>query len=194
MAKSVLDDFIARPDAREHHAVTVRAPADLVYRTAIGFDFQSIPLVRAIFWSREKLMGARSEPRQPRAFIEEARAIGWGCLVEHPGELFVAGAVCQPWLADVTFRSVPADRFARFAEPDQVKIAWTLEALPLGPARSRLVTETRAAATDTVARAKFMSYWRWARFGIYSIRWLVLPAIKHQAEANWRDTAARSVS
>ena len=58
-----LDAFILRPDARERFALTVRAPADVVFRTACDFDFQSIPLVRAIFWLRAKLMRSEMKPR-----------------------------------------------------------------------------------------------------------------------------------
>ena len=48
------------------------------------------------------------------------------------------------------------------------------------------VAETRAVATDDVARSRFMAYWRWARFGIVTIRWLLLPGIRDQAEARSR--------
>ena len=90
--------------------------------------------------------------------------------------------MCQPWLADVKFRAVPTDQFAGFAEPDLVKIAWTLQARSLGPSLTELSSETRVAATDDAARRRFLAYWRWARVGIYSIRWLLLPAIRSKAE------------
>ena len=70
--------------------------------------------------------------------------MGWGRLEEEPGRRFVAGAVCEPWNADVVFRPVSPGGFASFAEPELVKIAWTLEADPLGPERTRLASETRA--------------------------------------------------
>jgi hypothetical protein len=182
---AALDPFIPHPDVRERHVTTVRAPARLVFDVACGFDLQSIPLVRAIFRLRERLMGIEGVPRQPRGFIKESRELGWGCLIDQPGELFAAGAVCQPWRANVTFTPVPADRFAEFAEPDQVKIVWTLEAEPLGPELTRFATETRAVATDAQARAKFRRYWRWARFGVVPIRWLLLAGVRRRAEARW---------
>jgi hypothetical protein len=177
-----LDAFIPVADARERYALTVRAPAPLVYQLAHDFDMQSVPLVRGIFRLREGLMGSHAGTRVPRGIVEETRALGWGCLLERPGELFIGGAVCQPWLADVVFRSVPADQFATFAEPGQVRIAWTLEAHPISPILTELVYETRVAATDEAARRRFLSYWRWARVGIYTIRWLLLPAIRREAE------------
>ncbi len=149
---------------------------------------QSVPLVRAIFWLRGKLMRATPAARTPLGFVDEMLALGWGRLGEEPGELFVAGAVCQPWLANVTFTPVPSDRFRAFAEPNQVKITWTLEARSRGEALTELATETRAVATDPEARRRFVGYWRWARMGIVPIRWLLLRAIRREAEWRWRQS------
>jgi len=170
-------------DVRERHAVTVRAPGPLVYEVARAFDVQSLPLVQALFWLRGRFMGSRPAPRMTQGFIEETRALGWECLLERPGELYVSGAACRPWLADVTFEGIPAARFATFAQPDRVKIAWTIECHAQGPALTELASETRALATDGEARRRFLQYWSWARFGIVSIRWLLLPAIRRRAEA-----------
>ena len=60
------------------------------------------------------------------------------------------------------------------------------ETSAIDEARTRLATETRAVATDPAARERFLRYWRWARFGILPIRWLLLPAIRRQAEAEWK--------
>ena len=181
-----LDAFIPRPDVRERHEVVVDAPAALVFATAADFDMQSIGLVRAIFGMRERILRARTVERKPQGLLAEMQALGWACLERREGELFVAGAACQPWLADVVFKPVPGERFAGWDEPEHVKIAWTVEAMALAPERTRLTTETRAVATDAAARARFRHYWRWARFGIVPIRWLLLPAIRRQAEARWR--------
>ncbi len=188
---SPLDAFIPHPDVRERHAATVRASAEFVFDVARQFDMQSIPAVRAIFWLRGPFMGAKPRPRQPKGLIDETRELGWGCLADEPGRLFVAGAVCQPWQADVVFTPLPATQFAAYGEPDHVKIAWTLEAEPLAQSLTRLTSETRAVATDGRARVAFLRYWRWARFGIVMIRWLLLPAIRRRAEAQWRLRAAK---
>lgn len=182
-----LDRFMPRPDIRERHEGLIRAPADLVFDVAMHFDLQSIPLVRAIFWLRGKLMGAApAGPRVPQGFIAEVMGLGWGVLGLRQGREIVMGAAVQPWKADVRFRAIPPEQFAEFAEPDLVKIAWTLEAEPLGHAVSRFASETRAVATDDAARARFLRYWRWARFGIVAIRWLMLPAVRREAERRFR--------
>jgi hypothetical protein len=181
-----LDSFLPAPDARERFAVTVKAPPDVVYDVAAGFDMQSVGLIRTILRARERFLGSQPQERPAKTLLAEMESLGWGCLVSRPGELFVAGAVCQPWLADVVFTPVPAAEFAGYAVPGQVKIAWTLETSETEAGGTRLATETRAAATDDQARARFRRYWRWARFGIFPIRWLLLPAIRSAAEQRWR--------
>lgn len=187
-APAPLDRFIPQPDVRERFEIVIAAPADLVMQTAVDFDMQSLPLVKAIFRLREKFMRATpAAPRKPQGIVAETRALGWGLLLETPGRLIACGATCQPWLADVTFTPIAPERFASYAEPDQVKIAWTLEAEPLGPATTRFAQETRAVATDQAARLKFRHYWRWARFGIVAIRLLMLPAVRRAAQRRWSE-------
>jgi hypothetical protein len=188
---AVLDPFIPRPDARERQEMTVRAPPGLVLETARDFDLQSLPLVRAIFRLRAVAMGAGpAAGRRPQGMIAELLGIGWERLAEAPGRFFVAGAACQPWLADVVFEPITAQRFAAHAEPDRVKIAWSLEAEPLGPALTLFATETRVVATDEPARRKFRRYWRRVRIGVLAIRWLLLQAVRRRAERRWRATSA----
>jgi hypothetical protein len=186
MKPALLDRFIPTPDVRERFETTIRAPADVVMQVAADFDMQSIPAVRAIIRLREALLGARkSVPRRPQGILEETKSLGWGVLDEQPGRFVICGARCQPWLADVTFSALSAQEFASYAAPDQVKIAWTLEADPVGEEETSFAQETRAVATDAEARRRFRRYWRWARFGIVAIRLLILPAIRREAERRW---------
>ena len=101
------------------------------------------------------------------------------------------GAVTQPWMADVVFRPLPPEEFAAFRDPDYVKIVWTLRADPVGPAESVFRTETRAVATDSVARAKFRRYWSLLSPGIILIRWASLGQLKADAERRARDARFR---
>ncbi|HTK31460.1 MAG TPA: hypothetical protein VL332_05805 [Candidatus Saccharimonadaceae bacterium] len=157
-----------------------------------NFDFQSLTGVRGLIWLRERLLRApRTTTRQPMGLLAETGKTGWGVLADEPGRVIVRGAVCQPWRADVVFTPIPPERFAAYAEPDLVKIAWTLEAEALGPETTRFAHETRAVATDAAARAKFMRYWRWARFGIVGIRLLLMPAIRRAAERRWSGRTSR---
>lgn len=181
-----LDRFVPAPDVRERFHTTVDAPADVVMAAAAEIDLQGLPAVRSVFRLREILMRApAAPPREPQGLLAETRALGWGLLEKVPGRLVVCGAWCRPWEAEVGFTPIPPESFAAYAEPGRVKVAWTLEAEPLGPARTRFSHETRAVATDAEARARFRRYWRWARFGIVGIRLLLLPAIRRDAERRW---------
>jgi hypothetical protein len=182
-----LDRFLSAPDIRERHQVVVRAPAEIAYREAVALDLESLVLVRAILRGREILMGSKpAGPSEHKGFVEKMRSMGWGLLVEEAGRLYVSGASCQPWLADVVFSPLGPDTFAAYDEPDRVKIVWSIEAVPRGPEESLLATETRAAGTDEEARRKFLPYFRRMRPGILAIRWLLLSAIRRRAEAAWR--------
>lgn len=193
--RPLLDRFIPHPDVRERFETVIRAPPALVMEVAADFDMQSVPLVKAIFWLREKGMRAGgATPRRPQGILQETAALGWGRLAEQPGRYVICGARCQPWLANVTFSAIAAADFATYAEPAQVKIAWTLEAEELGPALTRFAQETRAVATDEYTRKRFTNYWRWARFGIIAIRLLMLPAIRRSAERRWKTAGAVSGS
>jgi hypothetical protein len=152
----LLDRFIPDAAVQGRHETVVRAPAPLVLETARMFDLRSMLLVRAIFWLRAKILGAKAAATDwSSGFVQELLGMGWGILAEKRNRWFVAGAVCRPWLADVIFTPIPLSHFAAYSEPDQVKIIWTLEVEPLGEARSRFATETRAVATDAQAQAKF---------------------------------------
>lgn len=186
MEPALLDRFVPMPDIRERFETTIRAPASVVMHVAENFDMQSLRTVRAIFWLREALLGAkRHPPRRPQGILEETKALGWGVLDERPGRAVVCGARCQPWLADVRFSALGAREFASWSEPDQVKIAWTLEAEEIARDVTGFAQETRAVATDADARRKFLRYWRWARFGIIAVRLLMLPAIRRASEQRW---------
>lgn len=183
---ALLDRFVPVADVRGRHAITIHAPAALVMSVARGFQIESVWVVRTLFCLRARLMGQPTPPAAHRAgLIEQMLSIGWQRLAEEPAHYFVAGAACRPWEVQPGFAPVVGE-FAAFAEPDQVKIAWTLEATEFKPELTRFATETRVAATDEQARAKFRRYWRKFGAGIVLIRLILLPAVRRRAEKLWR--------
>ena len=49
---------------------------------------QSLKLVRAIFWLREKFTrSSGAGPRKPQGIVDETRSLGWGLLAGEPGRL-----------------------------------------------------------------------------------------------------------
>jgi hypothetical protein len=169
-------------DVVERHRVAVAAPAALTLAVAKTIDMYDSAIVRAIVKTRALALGAEPDdrPRMP-GLLAEMRAIGWGVLAETAQET-VCGAVTRPWEANVRFRALPPDEFARFNEPDYVKIAWTLRADAVGDAASIFRTETRVLPTDAAARAKFRRYWAFIAPGTLVIRQMLLTPIKRDAE------------
>jgi hypothetical protein len=183
-ADPLLDRFIPE---YERHRVRVSAPADITLAAAAETDLQDSALVRAIFRTRELVLGAEPDAAsRPSGLLAQTTSLGWVVLAETPGREIVVGAVTQPWKANVVFRGIPAESFASFNEPDYVKIVWNLRADPISAHESIFRTETRATTTDAEARRKFR--WYWARFsaGIALIRRLTLGPVKAAAERRVR--------
>jgi hypothetical protein len=161
-----------------------------VFQVAQNFDLQSIPAVHAIFRLREILFGLKGTDRPgPRGLVAEMKTLGWGTLTLRPGRELVMGSVTQPWFGEVKFRTVAPEQFASFAEPDFVKIAWTLEAHPLDAALTLFRTQTRVEATDEDARRKFLRYWLKFGIGIRLIRLFANRAVRRTAEQRVHGTS-----
>lgn len=178
-----LNRFMPVYEVVERHHVRIDAPAAFVFAAASEQELQQSAITRAIFKTRELVLGATpDEMRRPRGLVAFCRSLGWGVLAEVPDREIVMGAVTQLWMADVVFRAIPPDRFAQFNEPGYVKIVWTLRADPVGERQSIFRTETRVATTDAAARARFRCYWAFASPGITMIRWLSLNPLRREAE------------
>jgi hypothetical protein len=119
-----------------------------------------------------------------RGILEFTQSLGWCPLAYIESREIVMGAVTRPWSRHVVFRPVEPDHFLAFAEPDYVKIAWTIRVDPLNSQASVFRHETRAVATDAAARRKFRTYWAFFSPGITLIRWLLLGQLWTKARGN----------
>jgi hypothetical protein len=183
---ALLDTFMRDYEVCERHKVAVAAPADVTLAAAKELEFDSSRIIRAIFRARELILRARSDATvRPRGLFEWAKSLGWGVLAETEHEI-VMGGVTKPWEANPVFRALPPEEFAGFAEPDFVKIAFTLRACAQRDGSSVFRTETRVIATDPGARKKFRLYWSFLSPGIILIREAMLPGLKAAAERRWR--------
>ena len=186
--------FIPKPYVRDHHEIVIAAPADLVFFDATRLNLQRLPLVRAIFQIRAWLMRDTIEPPvKPLGIVADMMVLGWGLLAHTPCRSIVMGAATRPWTRNVTFRTIPSHEFAAFAEPDYIKIVWTLEADPIGPERTRFRTETRVEPTDEAARRKFFWYWMAFGLGIRFIRWSLLRELRRKALRHHHESAHRTM-
>ena len=189
---ALLDHVMPTYEIVERHRVRVAAPAEVTFAVAAEMDLQQSRVVRSIFKGRELLLGSKAEDKnRPRGIIAFMKSLGWEVLAETPGREIVMGAVTQPWEADVVFRGLPAEAFAAFRDPGYVKIAWTVRADPAGEGQSIFRTETRAVATDPVARLRFRRYWSFVSPGIILIRRAMLAPVRTEAERRARDSQDR---
>jgi hypothetical protein len=188
--ESLLDAFMPDPEVAIRHARRVNAPADVTFDVACRSDIGASPIVKALFKTRELIVGRPPETIVPTGtLVEQLRAFGWVILAEVPGREIVFGAVTQPWRADATFRSVAPDDFASFNEAGYVKIAWTLRTDPAGPLACTVRSDTRVATTDDASRRTFRRYWAAFLPGIKLIRVVMLQHIKWAAEQEAADAA-----
>ena len=109
----LIDRFMPLADVSERHETLVQAPADVVFDVAQHFDLQSIPIIRAIFWLRAKILGAA------RARDRPGRAGALPALLAH-----LRGWDCADPLAAVAggasgFGASGADRFRRIVQARQ---------------------------------------------------------------------------
>lgn len=183
-ADPLLDQFMPIYEIVELHQIQVSAPADLTFSAAKEQDLLDSPVIRAIFKTRELVLGSTPNDRvaQTRGLLPMVLSLGWGVLGEIPGREIVLGAVTRPWEANVVFRAVPPADFAAFNEPDNVKIVWNLRVDAISANQSIFRTEARAVATDAVARAKFRRYWAFVSPGVAVIRKMSLKPVKADAE------------
>ena len=186
----MLDRFMPAYDVVERHHVFVSAPAAVTLDVARRQDLSSSPIVRAVFKGRELILGGTPDDHErPSGLVDHMLSLGWLVLDESPGREIVVGSVTKPWEPNVTFRGIPPEQFAAFDEPGYVKIAWTLRADPLAADRSIFRTETRALATDDLARGRFRLYWSFLSPGIWLIRRRSLGPIRAAAERRSRAEA-----
>jgi hypothetical protein len=194
-ADSSLNRFLPDPEVAEHYTINIDAPAGIVMAAAKNLELLESPLIRAIFRTREVVLGGEPDRRpHPTALMAQMLSIGWVVLAEEPGHEVVFGSVTQPWETAPVFRSIPPDQFRDFAEPEYVKIVWTLRADPVDEAHSVFRTETRACTTDAVARKRFRKYWAFVAPGVKLIRVAMLKPLKRAAEAAAGQTSVTAVS
>jgi hypothetical protein len=190
-ADPLLDQFMPAYDVVERHVIRVNASSAMTLEAARNLNLFQLPAIRLMLRGRELILGSTPDTRpRPQGLLAHVQSLGWVVLAEIPEREIVVGAVTRPWEPNVKFRSVRPDEFAAFAEPEYVKIVWTLRADPSGRATSTFRTETRAVATDRAARVRFRRYWSLLSPGILLIRWISLQRVKAAAEERARAATA----
>lgn len=182
-----LDAFMPAYNFHERHEITIQAPPERVREALNQVSFADIGVMRTLGAIRAIAMGhvraAREAQGAPPAvpMIEMIRnpRSGFFPLDDTPRE-FVFGMAGQPW-NNVGLRLTP-EEFRGWALPDSVKIAANFLIEDAGNGRSRVITETRIAASDESARGRMARYWALIYPGSGMTRRSLLNAIRERAE------------
>lgn len=161
----MLDPLIPTPRLLELDHVDLAATPDRVWQLVRHGNLARSPLIHALFELRAlpgRLAG-RHEPSSLRvdALRSSPEHPGFQVLLEEAPFFFAVGAIGKVWHGDIPFVHVTgAPDYAAFAEPDFVKVAWSIRLIPLDEQHTRLELEVRVDATDDGAWTKFERYFR----------------------------------
>jgi len=156
----LIDRFLPEFEARERHAVPVRAPADRAYIAARRVDLARSAAIRALFAARGIPMLLRRGARRPRTMaLDDLLRGGFVMLGEEPPVEFVLGVAGRFWTPGGGIARIGPEDFGPFDQPGHAKAAWNFRIEPRGADRSIVYTETRIHCTDDAARRRFLLYW-----------------------------------
>ena len=86
---------------------------------------------------------------------------GFQILVDNPPHEVAVAAIGKVWHLDIPFVHVrTVDEYARYAEPDLIKVAWAIRVSPRDEHHSHVEFELRVQPTDEAAWRKFRRYFR----------------------------------
>lgn len=184
---SRLDELVPVYQFSEVHETAVEASAERTYRAICLVTANEITLLRTLTWIRrfgQSTPVGILNPPGDKPFCDIALKSGFYLLVDEPVNEMVFGTfVAAPTAARANPPpQITAATFTGIHSPGFGIAVMNFRLQPLGPARTRLTTETRVFTTDTTTRRLFAPYWRVIYPGSAIIRTMWLRAIKRRAE------------
>jgi hypothetical protein len=190
--RMLIDEFMPVYDVVEHHATTVRAPAERVYATIRTADIFGSPIARFLFFLRGlplRLSDHNAPRMSPKVSIntllkEETFPVRFILLGENSPHEFVVGTVIRNQTAYTEQYPLPQSaEYYDFTAPGMVKAVLNLVLTENPDGTTRLETETRVVCLDSKTRRRFRVYWLFIGHFSSLIRVLMLRAMKREAEA-----------
>ncbi|MBN9662504.1 MAG: hypothetical protein J0H49_30175 [Acidobacteria bacterium] len=184
---SRIDAFLPAYHIHERHELVVNAPTERVRAALDEVTLADVEAMQTLGRIRGFVMGGMRRPASVRMAVPPIRVLdvvkqpgsGFFTLDDTPRE-FVFGLAGQPW-NNRAVRLTPQE-FLTWNPPGQVKVAANFLIEDAGNGRTRIVTETRIAATDESAQRTMSRYWALVYPGSGLIRWSLLKAIRTRAE------------
>jgi hypothetical protein len=180
-----LDDVVPVADHVTRQSRVIDAPPSVVWEELHRLRLSSLPVtllfsaVRAL----PVLLAGRGRRRGglDRTFLD---VVPIPELASDPPSHVVFGGVLQAWRLTGGRRPPELDAAGvrAWSEPGWVKVGMEFR-LTRTLGGTRLICETRVAATDAATRRRFGLYWLAVRPGSSAIRWELLTAVAMRAEA-----------
>lgn len=180
--RMAIDEVAPAYQFGEHHEIEVEASPERALAAARAVTAREIRLFRLLTWLRAPRLPGRSResilnPAADQPILEVALRSGFVLLHEDERELVFGAVVC----CEARRPPATAEEFAAL-EGSLARAVMTFHVDDAGAGRSRLITQTRVAATDAAAERAFARYWRLIYPGSALIRVMWLRAIKARAE------------
>ena len=177
-----LDDVLPDYQFGETHEIRIHASPEGVLTAVKAVTAREIRFFRLLTWLREPHFGEAPQsilnPAADRPILEVALQSGFVPLHEATGREIVIGVVVCCGL-----RGPVRDAFEfRALQGSLARAAMNFHVTDGGGGVSRLVTQTRVAASDAPAERRFAAYWRVIYPGSAFIRRMWLRAVKARAE------------
>jgi hypothetical protein len=180
--RMALDEILPAYQFGEAHEIRVHAPPERVLAAARAVTAREIRVFRLLTWLRAPHWGRAREsilnPAADQPLLDVAVRSGFLLLREDAGREIVFGSVvcCGP-------RQRPRDA-AEFQalQGSLARAVMNFHVTDEGSGVTRLVTQTRIAASDASAERRFAAYWRLIYPGSAVIRRMWLRAIRDRAE------------
>jgi hypothetical protein len=182
--RMAIDEIVPSYQFGEAHEIRIAAPPDRVLAAAKAVTAREIRLFLLLTWLRSPRLSRSGQPSilHPGAdqpLLEVALRSSFVLLREEPGREIVFGTVVCCGL-----RAPPrSPEEFQALEGSLARAVMNFHVEDAGGGVTRLVTETRIAATDARAERVFARYWRLIYPGSALIRRMWLRAIKARAEA-----------
>ena len=170
----LIDDVMPVFDAVERHALTIAAPAAVVYGALSHVDFARSGPIRWLL--RVRGLGVRG-----RLTLGDLTRRGFVRLAERPGSEIAFGIAGRFWTPSGGRVTLDADAFRRFEKAGHARAVWDFRVTAAGHGSTRLTTETRIRCVDATARRRFRVYWALVRPFSGLIRILMLRAVAREA-------------
>jgi hypothetical protein len=175
---TLADELLPVYDVIMRHERRVAVAAGAAWAALQRADLDGSPVTRMLLTLRGLRRPGVARRRLTLAGLADA---GFVPLGERPGREIAFGLVGRFWTpSGGRVRVTPAE-FHDFARPGYAKVVWTFAVTDEAPGMTRLVTETRVAASDAAGRRRFRLYWLLVRPLSGLIRRAMLDAVVREA-------------